>query len=293
MADPLAIAYLNGEFLPLREARVSPLDRAFLYGDAVYEVMPVYAGRVFRFTQHFDRLDRSLKEIRMAPVYPRARWAEVCQELVRRNGGGDMYLYVQVTRGAEFGRNHAPLPDIERTVFAFAAPPVVNAPEKIERGIAVVTAEDTRWSRCDVKSTALLANILLKQLAVDAGAHETIMLRNQELREGSSTTVHVVVGGEIRTPPRSPHILPGTTRDVVSELASRAGLRFRSCAVSEAELRSADEIFIGAATFGTLAVTSLDGHPVGNGKPGPVWKRIRELFEDYKRELAGKPIEAS
>lgn len=293
MADPLPIAYLNGEYLPLREARVSPLDRAFLYGDAVYEVMPVYAGRVFRFTEHFDRLDRSLREIRMAPAHARSRWAEICQELVRRNGGGDMYIYVQVTRGAEYGRNHAPLPEIERTVFAFAAPPVISAPEKIERGISVVTANDTRWSRCDIKSTALLANVLLKQLAVDAGAHETIVLRDGQLREGSSTTVHVVIGAEIRTPPRSEQILPGTTRDVVAELAARAGVPFRACNVSEAELRAADEIFIAAATFGTLAVTTLDGRSVGTGKPGPVWKRIRALFEDYKRELAGKPIEAS
>ncbi len=293
MADPLPIAYLDGEFLPLREARVSPLDRAFLYGDAVYEVMPVYAGRVFRFTEHFDRLDRSLREIQMQPVYERKRWADVCQELVKRNGGGDMYIYVQVTRGAEFGRNHAPLPEIARTVFCFAAPPVVPAPEKIERGVKAVTAADNRWARCDVKSTALLANVLLKQLAVDAGAHETIMLRDGQLKEGSSTTVHVVIGGEIRTPPRSQQILPGTTRDVVGQLAARVGIAFRACEISEAELRSADEVFIGAATFGTLAVTTLDGKPVGSGAPGPVWKRIRALFEDYKRELAGKPIEES
>ncbi|NJO12768.1 MAG: hypothetical protein HC872_04070 [Gammaproteobacteria bacterium] len=188
MGAPLSIAYLNGVFLPLREARVSPLDRAFLYGDAVYEVMPVYAGRVFRFTEHFARLDRSLQEIRMAPPYPRERWAQVCQELVRRNGGGDMYIYVQVTRGAEYGRNHAPLPEIERTVFAFAAEPVISAPEKIEHGVKAITAPDNRWARCDVKSTALLANVLLKQLAVDADAHETLLLQDGQLREGSSTT---------------------------------------------------------------------------------------------------------
>ncbi len=293
MADPLPIAYLNGEYLPLKEARVSPLDRAFLYGDAVYELMPVYDGRVFRFTEHFDRLDRSLRELRMAPPYERKRWATVCQELVRRNGGGDMYIYVQVTRGAEYGRNHAPLPDIERTVFAFAAPPVVPPVEKVERGVKAVTTEDNRWARCDVKATSLLANVLLKQVAVDAGAHETIMLRDGELREGSSTTVHVVIGGEIRTPPRSERILPGTTRDVVAQLAARAGIAFRMTRVTEAELRGADEVFIGAASFGTLAVTSLDGRPVGNGEPGPIWRRIHSLFEEYKRELAGKPIEES
>jgi D-alanine transaminase len=289
MAEPLPVAYLNGEFLPLKEARVSPLDRAFLYGDGVYEVMPVYDGRVFRFREHFDRLDRSLRELQMQPVHPREDWLEICEQLVRRNGGGDMYLYVQVTRGAEFGRNHAPLPDIERTVFAFASrlPPI--SAEKIERGVAAITTEDTRWTRCDIKSTALLANVMLKQLAVDAGATETIMLKDGFLREGSSTTVHVVIGGEIRTPPRSHQILPGTTRDVVSELAARGGITFRAVAVTEAELRNAEEIFIGAATIGTLAVTRLDDKPVGKGVPGPVWKRIYELFNQHRRELAGTP----
>ena len=221
MAEPFPIAYLNGEFVPLRDARVSPLDRAFLYADSVYEVMPVYGGRVFRFREHFDRLDRSLGELQMRPVHSRAQWAELCDGLITRNGGGDMYLYVQVTRGAEFGRNHAPLPDIERTVFAFASalPPLTQ--ERLERGVAAVTAEDTRWSRCDIKSTALLANVMLKQLAVDANAAETILIRDGLLMEGASTTVHVVLDGEIHTPPKSHSILPGTTRDVVSELATR------------------------------------------------------------------------
>jgi D-alanine transaminase len=291
MAEPLPIAYLNGEFLPLKDARVSPLDRAFLYGDGVYEVMPVYDGRVFRFREHFDRLDRSLGELRMKPVHTRARWVEICQELVHRNGGGDMYVYVQVTRGAEYGRNHAPLPDIDRTVFAFASrlPPI--SAEKLERGVAAITAEDIRWARCDIKSTALLANVMLKQLAVDAGVTETILLKDGLLREGSSTTVHVVIGGEIRTPPRSQQILPGTTRDVVSELAARAGIPFKAVALTEGELRGADEIFIAAATFGTLPVTRLDGKPVGSGSPGPVWKRIHAAFEAYRRELAGTPID--
>jgi D-alanine transaminase len=227
----------------------------------------------------------------MQPVHERKRWAAICEELVSRNGGGDMYLYVQVTRGAEYGRNHAPLPDIERTVFAFAAPLPPIAPEKISRGVAAVTAADTRWTRCDIKSTALLANVMLKQLAVDSGATETIMLRDGVLMEGSSTTVHVVIGGEILAPPRSNQVLPGTTRDVVDELAHRGGIPFRSAAVRESALRGADEIFIGAATFGTLAVTTLDGKPVGAGVPGPVWTRIYALFDEYRRELAGTPID--
>jgi D-alanine transaminase len=290
MTEPLPVCYLNGAYLPLREARVSPLDRAFLYGDAVYEVLPVYGGRVFRFREHFDRLDRSLRELRMPPVYSRERWAQVCTELVRRNGAADMYLYVQVTRGAEYGRNHAPLPEIERTVFAFAAPLPQIAAEALEHGVAAITTEDIRWARCDIKSTALLANVLLKQLAVDATVHETILLRDGQLLEGSSTTVHVVIDAEIRTPPNSRRILPGTTRDVVNELAERGAIPCRAVAVSDAELRRAGEIFIAAATFGTLAVTRLDGKPVGTGSPGPIWQQIRRLFEAYKLELAGTPI---
>jgi D-alanine transaminase len=290
VADPLAIAWLNGEFLPLRDARVPALDRGFLFGDGVYEVAPVYGGRIFRFREHIARLDRSLHEIRMAPVYTLQRWAEVLQELVKRNGGGDMYVYAQVTRGTQFGRHHAPLPDIERTVFCFAAPPPDIPAERFARGAPAITTDDIRWARCDIKTTSLLANVLLKQLAMDAGATEVLMLRDGLLMEGATTTAHVVIKGEIRTPPRSNRILPGCTRDVVGELADRAGIPFRMCAIAEAELRGADELFIAASTFGTMPIVQLDGKPVGRGVVGPMWKRVHGLFEDYKRELAGTPI---
>lgn len=287
MADPFPICYLNGEYLPLKEARVSPLDRAFLYADAVYEVMPVYAGRVFRFREHFERLDRSLAELLMPPVYTHERWGEICQTLIQRNAAPDSYLYIQVSRGAEYGRNHAPPKGISPTVFAFAAPLPPIPPEKLEQGVGAVTAEDTRWARCNIKSTALLANVLLKQLAVDAGAQETILLRDGLLTEGTSTTVHVVIGGEIRTPPRSTRLLPGITQDVVTELAQAHGIPTRMTSVTEAELRAADEVFIGASTFGTYPVTRLDAKSIGHGLPGPVWKRIHALFEAYKQGLAG------
>jgi D-alanine transaminase len=281
MADPFPISYLNGEFLPLKEARISPLDRAFLFGDGVYEVIPVYGGRAFRFGPHFDRLDWSLAGIGMESVYDRQRWEAVCRELVERNGGGDMYLYVQVSRGAEYGRNHAPPAGLTPTVFAFAAP-LSQLTEKLEKGIAAVTALDTRWARCDIKSTALLANVLLKQKAAEAGAHETIMIKDGFLTEGSSSTVHVVIGGEIRTPPHCEQLLPGTTQEVVTEIAAELGIPVRFAAVTEAELRAADEVFIGAATIGPVAVTRLDGKPVGDGVPGPVWRRIRTRFEVVK-----------
>jgi D-alanine transaminase len=289
MADPFPICYLNGSYLPLEEARISPLDRGFLYADGVYEVMPVYDGRPFRFEAHGDRLTRSLAEIRMQDPHTRNEWREIFATLIARNGGGDQYVYWQVTRGAERGRTHAPLPEIPRTVFAFCAPLPVTPPAALESGVACVTAIDTRWARCDIKSVSLLANVLLRQLSVDANAVETILLRDDELMEASASAVHVVIGGELRTPPNSRKILPGTTRGAVEEMAKRAGIPFRAVPVSVEQLRAADEIWISAATREVQPVTSLDGRPVGSGKPGPLWRRLYDELQRYKRELAGQP----
>jgi D-alanine transaminase len=286
---PLPICYLNGEYLALTEARVSPLDRAFLFGDAVYEVVPVYASRPFRLREHLDRLNRSLTGIRMPPPLSHADWAQLCRDLILRNSAHDAHLYLQVTRGAEFGRNHAWPEGLKPTLFAYATASAPVPPSFLEQGVAAVTAADTRWARRDIKSTALLANVLLKKLAADAGAFETIMLEDGVLTEGSSTTVHVVSGGVIHTPPNGHHILPGTTRDVVTELAARLGLRSDSVRVSEAGLRSAEEIWLAFATRGVLPVTTLDGAAVGTGKPGPLFKRMSAAFADYTRELAATP----
>lgn len=289
MAKPLPICYLNGSYLPLEEARVSPLDRAFLFGDAVYEVLPIYASRPFRLREHLDRLNRSLEGIRMSAPLSHGDWAELCQELISRNSAHEAYLYLQVTRGAELGRNHAWPEDLQPTLFAYVTALEPISPAFLEQGVSAVTATDTRWARRDIKSTALLANILLKKLSSDAGAFETIMLENGALTEGSSTTVHVVKGGVIHTPPNGHHILPGTTRDVVTELAARLGLRSESSRVSEAALRSADEIWLAFATRGVLPVTTLDGSAVGSGKPGPLFQRVSAAFAEYTRELAGTP----
>ena len=289
MAEPLPICHLNGEWLPLREARISPLDRSFLFGDGVYEVVPVFAGRPFRFTEHFDRLSRSAAAIRLRDPHTRDAWRALVAELMTRNGGGELYVYVQVSRGAEYGRNHAPLPDVPPTVFAFCAPlPELSAAQRAA-GLACITAEDTRWARCDIKSTALLANVLLRQLSVDVGAQETVLLRDGELLEASASTVHIVSGGRLVTPPDSRRILPGTTRCVVEELADRIGLPRESRAVSVAELRAADEIWLASATRRASPVTRLDGAPVGSGLPGPVWRRIDAAFSALIDELAGQP----
>jgi D-alanine transaminase len=289
MAGPLPICYLNGAHLPLAEARVSPLDRAFLFGDAVYEVIPIYGSRPFRLSEHLDRLNRSLAGIRMPAPLSHGGWAQLSQELIARNTAREAYLYLQVTRGMEFGRNHAWPEDLKPTVFAYITSMEPLPPALLEQGVSALTAVDTRWARRDIKSTSLLANILLKKLSADAGAFETILLENGELTEGSSTTVHVVKDGVIHTPPNGRHILPGTTRDVVTELAARLGLECESGRISEAELRAADEIWLAFSTRGVLPVTTLDGAVMGGGRPGPQFRRMNAAFAGYIRELAGTP----
>jgi D-alanine transaminase len=265
------------------------MDRGFLYADGAYEVMPVYGGRPFRFDAHSDRLARSLTEIRMRDPHTRDEWRKIFGKLISDNGGGNQYVYWQVTRGAERGRSHAPLPDIPRTVFAFCSPLPVATPTMLESGVVCVTATDTRWARCDIKSVSLLANVLLRQLSVDANAAETILLRDGDLMEASASAVHVVINGEVRSPLNSRKILPGTTRSVIEEMATRVGLPFRAVSIREAELRGADEVWLSAATREVQAVTTLDGRPVGPGKPGPQWRRVYEELQRYKRELAGTP----
>jgi len=289
MGNPHPICYLNGKQLPVEEARISPFDRGFLYADGVYELMPVYAGRPFRFQAHRERMTRSLGEIFMRDPHTPEEWHAILGDLIAANGAGDQYIYWQVTRGAENGRNHAPLPDIPRTVFAFCAPLPVIPPSVLEAGIACITADDTRWARCDIKSVSLLANVLLRQLSIDANAAETILLRDGDLIEASSSAVHVIIGGEIRTPPRSQRLLPGTTRSVMEEMAARAGIPCRSTRVTEAELRTATEIWISSATREVQPVTTLDNHPVGTGKPGPLWRRVYDELQRYKRDLSGTP----
>jgi D-alanine transaminase len=278
VAEPFPVCHLNGAQLPLREARISPLDRSFLFGDGVYEVIAVHGGRATRVASNLARLHRSLAELRIRNPHDDAAWTQLVDRLIAANGGGDMYVYLQVSRGAEYGRNHAPLPDIEPTVFAFCAPlPPVPA-GTLELGVRCITAADTRWARCDIKSVALLANVLLRQQAVEAGATEVILLRDGLLTDASSSAVHVVIGGEIRTPPHSHQLLPGTTRGLIDELAAASGLPCRSVPVTAAELRAADEIWLSAATRGVVAVTTLDDRPVGNGRPGPVFQRMHALI---------------
>ncbi len=288
MAAPFSICYLNGEFLPLAEARVSPLDRGFLFADSVYEVLPAFAGRMFRFREHFDRLERGLAEVRITSPFTHAQWHDVLNELIRRNGGADMYIYAQVTRGMEFGRNHAFPTGIRPTVFAMTSPLPTLTDETRENGLAAITIEDFRWGRCDIKSTMLLANVLMKQRAAEAGAQEAIIVREGEVLEGASTSIVLVVDGVLVTPPNCNRILPGTTRDVALEIANgRLPVEVRRVSVSE--LRRAQEVWISAATRDLLPITSIDGAPVGDGKPGPIWREMSEGFTKMREALAHAP----
>ena len=285
----LSLCYLNGTYLPLAQASISPLDRGFLFGDAVYEVVPVHGGRPFRLREHLDRLNRSLAAIRMDAPRSHPEWAAICGHLAAQAGGQDSYIYIQVSRGAELGRNHAWPDGLAPTLFAYVTALEPTPAPLIEQGVAAVTAEDIRWARRDIKSTALLANVLLKKTAADGGAFETILLENGALTEGASTSVHVISDGVIHLPPDGHHILPGTTRELVTELAVRLNIPINNSRVPETLLRAADEIWLSFATRGILAVTVLDGAAVGGGRPGPLFKRMHAAFVAHLHELAGTP----
>jgi D-alanine transaminase len=289
MADPFPTCWLNGAYLPLAEARVSPLDRGFLFGDGVYEVIPVHRERPFRLRQHLERLERSLAEVRMRNPLTRAGWVEVTRRLVAEAGQRELLVYLQVTRGAEYGRNHLfPPGGVEPTGFAFVSPYPAPARAVLERGLAVTLLEDTRWARCDIKSVALLANVLLRQDAQDRGGAEAILHRHGQVTEGSSSTVFLVRDGRLATPPNSRDILPGTSRDAILELAAGTlPADIRSFTV--AELRAADEVWIASAGRGVLPVTSIDGAPVGSGAPGPAWQGMYATLQQHLDAIADRP----
>jgi D-alanine transaminase len=289
VAAPFPIAWLNGEFVSLADARVSPLDRGFLFADGVYEVVPVHRGRPFRLRQHLARLDRSLDAIRIARPLPDEQWDIVLSELATRAGAAEQLLYVQVTRGMEFGRNHLfPLDGTPPTLFAFAGPYSSPPAEALEKGLAAVTLQDIRWERCDIKSIALLPNVLLRQQAQDQGASEALLVRDGQLLEGSSSTVFVVTRGLIATPPNSHHILPGTSRDAIVDLA-QDWRPIESRPIAAAELETCDEVWIASAGRGVLPVTRIDGRPVGDGKPGRAWSAMYARLQHHLDGIAGTP----
>ena len=277
-------AYLNGEFLPLGEARVPALDRGFIFGDGVYEVIPVYSRRPFRLPEHLRRLQRSLDAIRLGNPMTDADWTRLIHDLVARHAGEDQSIYLQVTRGVA-RRDHAFPSDAKPTVFMMSSPLVTPPREQIENGVPCITATDYRWLKCDVKSVSLLANCLLRQLAVDAGAVEVVLFRDGCLTEASASNVFAVRNGKLLAPPKNHLILPGITYDVVLELAAAKGIAIELRPVPEQEVRSADELWVTSSSKEVLAVATLDGKAVGSGRPGPMFRTIYQAFQDFKRKV--------
>lgn len=283
------IIYLNGDFMPLEEAHVPVLDRGFIFGDGVYEVIPVYSRHPFRLQEHLQRLQHSLDGIRLANPHSEAEWSERIKELIARNEGEDQYLYLHITRGVA-RRDHAfPGPDTPPTIFMMSSPLPPAAPVLREKGVAAITAVDNRWLRCDIKAISLLPNVLLRQLAVDAGAAETVMLRDGFLSEGAASNIFVVSNGVLLAPPKNHLMLPGITYNVVLELAAANGIQSRVEAIPEHTLRHADEIWLTSSTREVQPITVLDGQAVGDGKPGPLFRKLDQLYQDYKATIMRQP----
>ncbi|WP_024327156.1 D-amino acid aminotransferase [Thioalkalivibrio sp. AKL19] len=280
----MSIAYFNGDYLPLDQVRISPLDRGFLFGDSVYEVIPSYAGEFFLLPEHLERLARSLEAIRIPNPFAPAEWTALLTDLLVRNADPatpDLGVYLQVTRGVA-PRDHAFPADARPTVLAMASP-IRPLPEAVRvEGVAAVTAEDCRWERCDIKATTLLANVLNRQEAMERGAVEAVLLRDGKLTEGAASNVFVVLDGRVITPPLDASVLPGVTRWRVLELARELGYPVEERGVSADELARAGEIWLTSSTREILPVTRLDDHAVGAGLPGPVWQAVHAAYQAAK-----------
>ena len=275
------IAYLNGKFLPVDEARVPVLDRGFIFGDGVYEVIPTYARQPFALEGHLERLEASMAGIGLTNPHSRTDWAKLVGEVIAKNEPDDQSVYVQVTRGVA-PRDHAFPKGVLPTVFIMSGPLKPVPQDQVDNGVAAVSLADNRWLRCNLKTTSLLANVLLRQAAVEAGAAECVLFRDGFLTEGSASNIFAVKGGTLLAPPKSNLILPGITYDVILELARDGGIAAEVRPISEIEARAADELWLSSSSKEVLAITNLDGAPVGNGRPGPIFKRMHALFQARK-----------
>ena len=292
--DKSSVVFLNGRFLPIDEAKVPVLDRGFIFGDGVYELVPVYSRVPFRLDEHLARLERSLAAVRIRNPYGRAEWRDIIAQLVAKQPFEDQGIYFQVTRGVA-KRDHAFPKDAAPTVFVMSNPLVCPPAELVERGASAVTAVDYRWQRCDIKSISLIGNCLLRQASADAGAAETILFRDGKLTEASASNVFAVREGVILSPPKSNLILPGITYDVIVELAQAGGLPLEFRELGEAEVRGADEVWVTSSSKEVLAIVVLDGKPVGAGRPGPAFRRMYALYQEFKQKVmrAGKEKRAA
>jgi D-alanine transaminase len=288
---PALPCYLNGEFSNLREAKVSVLDRGFIFGDGVYEVVPVYGGRPFRFNEHMGRLDRSLGELRLANPMSHAQWRELMLKLIaayaqtvdKPASETDQLVYIQVTRGVAM-RDHVMPVGTAPTVFVTANR--MSSPSAQDRtaGVGCVTADDFRWQKAHIKSVSLAGSVLARQIGADMGAAETVMFRDGFLSEGAASNVWVVKGGKVMGPPRDHLVLEGIRFGLIEQLCRDAGVPFELRRIARDEVLAADELLLSSATKEVLPVTRLDGQPVGKGRPGPIYEL---LYAGYQRAKQG------
>ena len=286
---PDTLCYLNGEYTALADAKVSVLDRGFVFGDGIYEVVPAYGGRLFRFEAHMARLERSLGKVRIGNPHTREEWLERCRTLIaaliEKTGAVDQIVYLQITRGVAL-RDHVMPPDASPTVFMMCSPMKAPTAEQRHRGVACVSARDFRWERGDIKSISLLGNVLARQMSADHGAMETIMFRDGWLTEAAASNVWVVQEGAVLGPPKSEHVLEGIRYELIRELCEETGVAYNLRPLAEAEVTGADELLISSATKEILPVTQLDGEPVGHGalrgRPGPVYAKLHEAYQRAK-----------
>lgn len=281
----MTIACLNGTFLPLEDARVPVMDRGFLFGDGIYEVIPVYGGKLFRLAHHLQRLENSLAGVRIGNPLSMQEWEAMLTELVSRNAGADQAVYLQVTRGVSAKRDHAFPADTRPTLFAMSTPMATAIDIDAITGTTAITLPDIRWKLCNIKAITLLPNVMLRQQAVDAGAAEAILIKDGHVIEGAASNVFTVTGGVLHTPPNSPALLPGITRDLILELAARNSIPFREADITTAELFAADEIWLTSSTREISPVTRLDDTVISAGKPGPLWRHMISLYQDYKAAI--------
>lgn len=285
--------YLNGQYMPIEEARVPVLDRGFIFGDGIYEFVPVYSRKPFRLEGHLARLERSLGEVKIRNPYSREVWAGIIAKLVSLQSFEDQGVYWQVTRGVA-RRDHAFPKDIEPTVFMMSNPLVTPSKAQVENGGSAVSAQDFRWHRCDIKVTSLMGNCMLRELSAEAGGVETILFRGDKLTEASSSNVFIVKDGRVATPPKTNLILPGITLDAVYDVVARAKLPFDVREISEQEVRGADELWVSSSSKEIFPIVKLDGQPIGSGKPGPVFRQAWQIYQDFKNEvMRGKSPQAA
>ncbi|MBU1214915.1 MAG: D-amino acid aminotransferase [Gammaproteobacteria bacterium] len=281
--------YLNGAFMPIEEAKVPVLDRGFIFGDGVYEVIPVYSGRPFRMRDHLQRLQHSLDGIRLPNPHSIDEWEGILNEMIARTALEDLYLYLHITRGVAKRDHPFPKPPVPPTVFVMSNPLSHPPAETIERGVSAITVTDNRWLRCDIKSISLLPNVLMRQASVDAGCGEAILIRDDSfMTEGSASNIFVVKDGVLLAPPKNHLMLPGITYDVIFELADAHNIPHQVRKIMKEELFSADELLLTSSTREVLAITSVDGKPVGDGKPGAMFARLYPLYQTFKKEIMRK-----